>query len=223
MANIIIAVDGPAASGKGTLARRLAGCLNYAYMDTGALYRAVAFEVKSAAGNFDDEREALAACSVLQQKLSAARDGDEILQNPLLRSDDIALGASKVAAIASVRERLLSIQREFAKASHQGKKGVILDGRDIGTVICPDADVKLFITAKDEIRAKRRMKELQSKGIDVKYGAVLADMRDRDKRDSGRKLAPLRPADDAVVIDSSDLSEDQVLEKALQVIEEKLN
>ncbi len=209
----IIAIDGPAASGKGTLARALADALDFAYMDTGALYRAVGFEVLFAGGNPESESDALHGCNILSQKLNS---DDTILSNPDLRNDKIGNAASKVAAIQSVRDALLDIQRNFAKNPAIGKAGAILDGRDIGTVVCPRASLKLYITANMEIRAKRRMKELQSKGFGVTYKAVLEDMRVRDARDKGRKAAPLMPSGDAIVIDTSDLSQGQMLEKALE-------
>ena len=209
----IIAIDGPAASGKGTLARALSEALNFSYMDTGALYRAVGFEVMQAGDNPENEDDALNGCAVLSQKLI---NDPAVLSNPDLRTDKIGNAASKVAVIQSVRDALLDIQRNFAKNPDKGKAGVILDGRDIGTVVCPKAPLKLYITANMEIRAKRRMKELQSKGLDVTYKAVLEDMRARDARDQGRKAAPLRSSDDAVVIDTSDLTQGQMLEKALE-------
>ncbi len=207
----IIAIDGPAASGKGTLSRNLARELNFAHMDTGALYRAVAFEVLEQDKEPSVEDNALDGCKALQVNLHSANP----LSNPDLRTEIIGEAASKVASIQSVRDFLTDMQRDFANNPKDGLDGVILDGRDIGTVICPDAPLKLYITAKCEIRAARRMKELQLKGESVTYEAVLEDMRARDARDSGRKVAPLRPAKDATIIDSSDLSEAQMLENAL--------
>ncbi len=209
----IIAIDGPAASGKGTLAKALAEALDFAYMDTGALYRAVGYEVIQAGGNPENEEDALEGCIALSGKLI---NDESVLANPDLRTDEIGGAASKVAVIQSVRDALLNVQRDFAKSPAKGKSGVILDGRDIGTVVCPNASLKLYITANMEIRAKRRMKELQSKGLDVTYKAVLEDMRARDARDQERKAAPLRPSDDAIVIDTSALTQGQMLEKALE-------
>lgn len=208
----IIAIDGPAASGKGTLSRALADALHFAHMDTGALYRAVGYEVLKANGEAQDEADALAACAVLKGKIS----DPNTLNNPDLRTEIIGTAASKVAAIQPVRDFLLDLQRDFAHAPGQAYKGAVLDGRDIGTVICPEAPLKLFITANDDVRAKRRMKELQSKGLDVTYKAVLEDMRARDARDSARKAAPLQAADDAVIIDSSEKTAADVLEIALK-------
>ena len=210
----IIAIDGPAASGKGTLSRNLAKALNFAHMDTGALYRAVAYEVLQTNKNPSLLDDALSGCDILQQKLKTNQT-DHIFSNPALRTETIGEAASKLSVIQDVRDRLIDIQRSFATAPGDDFAGAILDGRDIGTVICPDALLKLYITAKTEIRAQRRMKELQSKGLEVTYEAVLKDMRARDARDSGRKAAPLKPAEDAIIIDSSALDEDQMLDIAL--------
>ncbi|MEM6781450.1 MAG: (d)CMP kinase [Pseudomonadota bacterium] len=218
MTSKIIAIDGPAASGKGTIGRKIAEKLNYAFLDTGALYRAVAHIVLTADHKPDNEEAAILAAQTLRDTL---QDGD--LDNPALRSDEVGSAASKVATIEGVREELLALQRDFAKSPPNGMEGAVLDGRDIGTIICPDADAKLFITASTEIRAERRYKELQSKGIDVKRGAVLTDMRERDERDSQRSIAPLIPAEDARIINTSDLSADEALNQALAHIADKLS
>lgn len=218
----VIAIDGPAASGKGTLARRLAERLGYAHMDTGALYRAVAHEVLQAGGDCGQEDDALRGCAALEHKIQEGLLG-VTLSDPILRGDEVAQGASQVAAIPAVRAALIDVQRGFAKYPGPGYAGCVLDGRDIGTVICPEAPVKLFVTADVEIRAQRRMKELQSKGIGATYGAVLADMRTRDERDSGRRVAPLRPAEGSVVLDTTGLSEDEVLAEALRAVERALD
>lgn len=215
----VIAIDGPAASGKGTLSRKLAQVLGYAHMDTGALYRAVGLEVLTAGGDPSLEKDALIGCAALSRKLESGK-GQEALASLELRREDVGDAASQVAGIQAVRDALVDIQRRFAKCPPGTVQGAVLDGRDIGTVICPEAPLKLFVTADLEIRAKRRLKELQSKGLPVTYDAVLADMRARDARDSGRKAAPLRPAEDAVVIDSSHLNEAQMLEKALECVKD---
>ncbi len=207
----IIAIDGPAASGKGTLSRGLAAALNFAHMDTGALYRAVGFEVLQVGGDPERENDALKGVARLQEKLKESKP----LDNPDLRLDEVGSAASKVAAIQEVRDALVDVQRDFARSPGAGWNGAILDGRDIGTVICPDAGLKLYITADDAVRAERRMKELQLKGLDVTYKAVLEDMRARDARDTAREAAPLKPAADAVIIDSSDLDASQMLNLAL--------
>lgn len=207
----IIAIDGPAASGKGTLARGLAEALNFAHMDTGALYRAVAFEVLEMGGDPEREDDALKGVVRLQENLKEGKP----LDNPDLRLDEVGSAASKVATLQKVREALVGVQRDFARAPGEGRDGAVLDGRDIGTVICPEAGLKLYITADDAVRAERRMKELQLKGLDVTYKAVLEDMRARDARDTAREAAPLKPAADAVIIDSSDLDATRMLKLAL--------
>ena len=206
----IIAIDGPSASGKGTLARTLAVRLDYPYLDTGALYRAVGHAVLGEGGNPDDEGAALAAATSLR-----LMPGD--LDNPALRTDEVGQAASKVAKFSGVRQALFDFQRDFAYSPKEGIAGVILDGRDIGTVICPDADVKLFVTASVEERAMRRHKELLSKGIATDFETVLVDMRARDARDSGREAAPLKPALDSHLIDTTHMDAAGALEKALSI------
>ena len=223
MSKPVIAVDGPAASGKGTVARKLAEALNFAYMDTGILYRAVAFEVVDSGFSIKDKRDCIDAAKTLIKKIMNSPNPEKITGNPRLRDDDIGQAASKVAAIPQVRETLNDLQRQFAKKPGTGVNGAILDGRDIGTVICPDANLKLFITAKIETRAKRRLKELQSKGIAATYGTVLDDMRERDSRDAQRKDAPMTRAEDAIIIDNSNLNADETLEMALKTAKERLN
>ncbi len=214
----IIAIDGPAASGKGTLARSLAKELNFAYLDTGALYRMVGYTVLERGGDPADTQEAIEAAEFLRDYFSP-----DLLDNPDLRNDESGSAASKVAVVPQVRKALLDLQRNFAKSPPKPYSGAILDGRDIGTVICPDAPVKLFITASDEIRAQRRLKELHSRGIEATYDTVLKDMRERDARDASRDAAPMKPADDAVTIDSSDLTADQMFENALKIIKERIS
>lgn len=219
--NMVVAIDGPAASGKGTLARKIAQELNFAYLDTGALYRATAYEVTKAGGDPECGDDAAKAVKALNEKLSYAQDPSEILGNPALRTDETGSAASCVAAIQPVRDALLTLQKNFAQNPGDDKNGAILDGRDIGTVICPDADVKLFITASVEVRAERRLKELQSKGLSVTSEAVLKDMRARDERDASRQVAPMKPAEDAIVIDTSDLNAEAAYERALDIIKDK--
>ena len=207
---MIIAIDGPAAAGKGTLAHRLADRFGLARLDTGLLYRAVGVKVT---GRGQDPSHTDVA-------VAAARDlapGD--LGDKALRGDAAAEAASKVAAIPRVREVLLDFQRNFARNPPDGASGVVIDGRDIGTVVCPDAEIKFFITADVEIRAERRLKELQERGLEAIYGRVLRDMKGRDARDSGRDVAPLEPADDAHRIDTGDLDADGVFAVALGFIE----
>jgi cytidylate kinase len=203
---MIIAIDGPAASGKGTLARGLAATLGFAHLDTGMIYRAVAARVLAAG---EDPRDAAAA----QRAAQALRAAD--LQRGDLRRQEVGQGASVVAAIPDVRAALLAFQRDFAAHPPGGRAGVVLDGRDIGTVVCPGAAVKFFVTASPEIRARRRHKELLDGGGKSIYARVLQEVRDRDARDSGREAAPLRPAEDAIVLDTTELSAEAVLAAAL--------
>jgi cytidylate kinase len=207
---MIIAVDGPAAAGKGTLARRLALALNLAYLDTGALYRAVGLSVLRAGGDPADKAAAVEAAENLDRG---------ILDEPELRGDAAANAASQVAAIPAVRKELLVFQRDFAANPPAGKKGAILDGRDIGTVVCPKADVKIFVTASAEVRAERRLKELQARGIEAIYAEVLQDMKERDARDQARAVAPLVPAEDATILDTTDLDADDAFEQALAIVD----
>jgi CMP/dCMP kinase len=204
----IIAIDGPAAAGKGTLARRLAAELGFDYLDTGLIYRAVGMKLARAGLDPADVALAERAAQDLSPTDLAATD---------LRIDEAAQAASKVASIPGVRAALLDFQRRFA-AHPPGGKGAVLDGRDIGTVVCPQAGVKLFVTASVEKRAERRLKELQEKGLGAIYGTVLADMRERDERDTNRAVAPLVPAQDAAVLDTSDLDADQAFAAAIGII-----
>jgi len=208
---VIITVDGPAAAGKGTLARRLAEHFGYDFLDTGSLYRAVGLKVLRSGKNPADPAAALAAAENLDL---------DLLVDPALRSEAAGNAASLVAAQPPVRAALLDFQRDFAH-DPPGGEGAVLDGRDAGTVVSPDADVKFFITASAEARAMRRLRELQAKGQPAIWDAVLQDMRDRDARDSKRDVAPLKPAADAVVIDTTELSADQVFETALAIVEAK--
>ncbi len=206
---MIIAIDGPAAAGKGTLARRLAAHFGLAYLDTGLLYRATGKRVLDAGADPEDAAAAEAAARALTP-------GD--LDAPGLRADDVAQAASKVSAIPGVRAALLEFQRAFAAAPPEGRGGAVLDGRDIGTVVCPDASTKLFVTASAEVRAERRLKELQGRGDGAIYSRVLQDMKERDARDQSRAVSPLEPASDAHQLDTSDMDADQVFALALRII-----
>ncbi|MBC7906366.1 MAG: (d)CMP kinase [Rhodospirillaceae bacterium] len=208
----IIAIDGPAAAGKGTLARRLAAALGYDYLDTGLIYRAVGMNLARAGIDPADIVKAEAAAQALQPNDLAATD---------LRNDEAAQAASKVAVIPGVRAALLDFQRLFA-AQPPGGQGAVLDGRDIGTVVCPQAPIKLFVTASLEKRAERRLKELLDRGLEAIPSTVLADMRERDERDSKRAVAPLVPADDAFVLDTSDLDADQAFTAAVAFIRSRI-
>ena len=206
---MIIAIDGPAASGKGTLAKRIADYWGLPCLDTGLLYRAVARDVAARGFRLDDRWAAL----VQARSLDLGR-----LDDPGLRTPQAGDAASIVARIPEVRSALLVYQRAFA--AQPG--GAVLDGRDIGTVVCPDADAKLFITASVQARADRRVKELQGRGETAIYARVLQDMQERDARDQGRSISPTKPATDALIIDTSDLMADQVFERALAFIASKM-
>lgn len=203
---IIVAIDGPAASGKGTLAKRLAEHMGLPYLDTGLLYRAVARDVAAAGKQLEDAEAAVLAAKCID----AASLADPALRGP--RAGD---AASIVAKIPEVRTALLEYQRTFAR---QGSGGAILDGRDIGTVVCPDANIKLFINASDEARARRRHLEHQARGEVIGFEQVLEDLRRRDARDSSRSVAPLEAARDAIHLDTTELSADQAFEAAVKII-----
>ena len=201
---MIIAVDGPAAAGKGTIARALAQHFGYHFLDTGTLYRRVGLALLETS---DDPRNVKAAVTIAQNLNSHPYSDLE------LRTEAVGAAASIVAVIPEVRTALLAYQRNFADQL----PGTVLDGRDIGTVVCPDADVKLFITASPEVRARRRLAELKSYGADVSFDVVLADIRQRDKRDRTRAVAPLASAADAVVIDTSKMTSEEAIAAAMRV------
>lgn len=203
---MIIAVDGPTASGKGTVAKHLAARYGLKLLDTGTLYRAVGLAVLDADGDPADEAAALAAAQALNL---AAIDQDRI------RSSAAGAAASKVAAQPAVRAALLKAQRDFAA----DPAGAVLDGRDIGTIICPDADVKLFITASLDARTGRRLKELQARGETIDFETLKAQIQERDARDMGRTDAPLRQAPDAHVLDTTDLNVEQAAAAAFQIVD----
>lgn len=203
-----IAVDGPAASGKGTIARALARHYELPHMDTGLLYRAVALNLWRWGGDPSSEFEALRACDML------SIDPDD----PELRSEPVSKIASAVSAYPAVRAALLERQQDFARQAG----GAVLDGRDIGTVVAPEARVKLYVTATPEVRAKRRMKELQQRGMPAHFDDVLADIRARDERDTTREVAPLKQAPDAILLDTSALNVDGAIAEAVRLVEERL-
>lgn len=211
--SFVVAIDGPAASGKGTVARAVARHFGFAHLDTGLLYRAVGKRLV-------EEGAPVAAGA-------AARAARELKPDDLdpgaLRGDAVARAASEAAAIPEVRQALLEFQRAFAAREGGRTGGAVLDGRDIGTVVCPDADVKLFVVAADEERARRRLAELRQRGDDTTYEAVLADLRSRDSRDSGRAISPLKRADDAHLLDTTELSIDAAVARATEIIEQALS
>jgi cytidylate kinase len=205
---LVIAVDGPAASGKGTIARALAKHFGLPHMDTGLLYRAVALKLWRWGGDPNVEFEALRACD----DLGFDPDDEE------LRSEPVSRIASRVSSYPSVREALLQRQKDFAAQPD----GAVLDGRDIGTVIAPDADAKLFVTASAEVRAQRRVRELLGRGMPGHYDDVLLDIQARDERDANRDIAPLMQAEDADLLDTSDLDIDRSIAEAIRLVEARV-
>jgi cytidylate kinase len=205
---MIVAVDGPAAAGKGTLARALARHYNFHFLDTGSLYRMVGLAVLSQGQDPRDAEIAAAAAKSLRPDLMHEQD---------LRNEKVAAAASIVAANLAVREALLGFQRAFARRA----PGAVLDGRDIGTVVCPDAEAKIFVTASPEVRARRRHAELAERGDHMAFESVLADIRGRDERDRNRIHAPLVPANDAYVLETSAMTRDEALTAAIRFVDGK--
>ncbi|MBA3940453.1 MAG: (d)CMP kinase [Sphingopyxis sp.] len=205
---MIIAVDGPTASGKGTLARQLGQHFGLPVLDTGLLYRAVGYQTQLNHGDPDDAADALAACDF----------PDSLLDDPALRFESTGSLASRVSVHPAVRAALFQRQVDFANQPG----GAVLDGRDIGTVIAPHADAKLFVTAHAEERARRRHAEMRARGVDINYDAVLADIHSRDARDTGRADAPLLRADDAMLLDNSAMDRDAALAAAIAFVESRV-
>lgn len=204
---MMIAVDGPSAAGKGTLARGLARALGYHFLDTGSLYRAVGLMMIKHGKALEDAESAA--------HFAAALDVDKIADHEL-RNERVAEAASRISAYPQVRKNLLEFQRAFARKA----PGAVLDGRDIGTVVCPDADLKFFVTAATDVRARRRFDELRGQGVATTYEAVLADVMARDERDATRTTAPTAMADDAIMIDTSELTAEEVLKAVLEVVKD---
>jgi CMP/dCMP kinase len=203
---MIIAIDGPAASGKGTLAKRLAAHYGLRHLDTGVIYRAVAHALISMGADLQDEAAAVRAAQGLDP---------ETFGNPALKSHDVGTAASVVSAIPRVREALVEFQRQFAAKP----PGAVLDGRDIGTVICPDADVKIFVVADPRVRARRRTMEARGRGEEADEATILADILARDERDQNRAVAPLKPAKDAYLLDNSNLDIEGGVRAAIDIVE----
>ncbi len=214
---MIIAIDGPAAAGKGTLAQNLAKHFHYAFLDTGRLYRAVGYAVLQAGKDPADEEAAVGEAKKLKPESI-----NKLLENPALREEASGEAASKVAVIPAVRAALLDLQRDFARnpffVDGSAAKGAVLDGRDIGTVVCPDADFKFFVTASPEVRATRRFKELRERGENPDYDTILKDVKARDERDSNRAAAPLKAAADAKILDTSDMNAEEAYQHALDMM-----
>ena len=204
---MIIAVDGPTASGKGTVSKELAKHFGLPFLDTGLLYRAVGWTLREQGGDADNPADALAACNF----------ESALLDNPGLRSEAVGGLASRVSVHPDVRRALDKRQKDFARQPG----GAVLDGRDIGTVIAPDADVKLFVTASSEARAVRRFEEMKRRGEQVDFDDILADILQRDERDQNRAVAPLKPAADAVLLDTTNLTIDAAIQQAIALVNAK--
>ncbi len=214
MSGMVIAIDGPAAAGKGTLGRMLAAHFRLAYLDTGALDRAVALRLLRAGGDPTDVSAAVAAARAIEP-------GD--LEDPALRGDAVAGAASRVAALPEVRAALIAYQRRFAAEPPGRARGAVIDGRDIGTVVCPDASHKLFVTASLEARARRRLEELEGRGIAARADEVEREMEERDARDSEREVSPLAPAPDAYLLDTTNLDIDSAFTAAKAYISARVS
>jgi len=209
---MMIAIDGPAGAGKGTLARQLARIYHLAHLDTGLLYRAVGLKMLEKGEDLANEKAAIEMALSLH-----AKD----LKNPALRDEAVGNAASHVASVKKVRDILLTFQRNFANTPPADRQGVVLDGRDIGRVVLPDAPCKIYVTASPEVRAERRLKELHEKGIDSIYEAILEDIKVRDARDQTRKISPLCAAPDAYLLDTSTMKIHEVVEKARVYVDSK--
>ncbi len=219
---MIIAIDGPAGSGKSTIAKLLAQRLGFTYIDTGAMYRAVALKVKKNGINPEDKEKIIKILENTKIELKPDKNGVKVFLDgedvsSLIRTEEIGKIASKIARIPEVRKKLVQLQRELGKKA----KNAVIEGRDTGTVIFPDAELKIFMTASPEERAKRRYKELKEKGLNVSYETILREIKERDYLDETRKDSPLKPAKDAVIIDTTGKSLEEVLNQVLSLVEER--
>ena len=222
--SIAVAIDGPAGAGKSTIARAAAKSLGFIYVDTGALYRSIGLNAIRKGIDLADTKAVENTLEGLKVELSFDAEGSQIVLlngedvSSLIRTPEVSMSASRVSAVPAVRAFLLDLQRNMAKT-----QSVIMDGRDIGTVVLPDAEVKIFLTASPEIRAKRRYDELIEKGQDVKYEDVLADVIERDYNDSHREIAPLKPAEDSIMFDTTGFTLQQSIDRLITMVKEKLN
>lgn len=220
---ISVAIDGPAGAGKSTIAKLASKKLGYIYIDTGALYRSIGYYVISKGGDLDNAESVISYLPEITAEIKFIDEVQHVFINgedvsDKIRTEEVSKAASKVSAIPKVREFLLEMQRGFAK-----KYNVIMDGRDIGTVVLPDAQVKIFLTASAEVRASRRYKEQVERGLKVNYDEILADIKDRDYRDEHREIAPLKPAADSVYLDTSDFDVEQSADAVIKTINDKIN
>lgn len=220
---IVIAVDGPGGAGKGELTKRLARSLGYELLDSGAIYRVLAYAARKAGLALFDEDSLVQEALVVNLAFDPQEDGVHVILNGedvslAIRTEEAGANASKVAVLPRVRQALLARQRDFRQ-----EPGLVADGRDMGTVVFPDAQVKIFLDASCEVRAIRRVLQLERSGKKADYAAILQEITERDERDRNRAVAPLKPADDAVIIDSSDMTIDEVFNKAMDIVREKLD
>lgn len=219
---INIAIDGPAGAGKSTIAKRVAKELSYIYVDTGAMYRAMALYLHRLGISAEDTEKIAESCSGAEISIEYI-DGEQVVLlggenvNPLLRTREVSEMASKSSAVPQVRTRLVQLQQELGK-----KQNVVMDGRDIGTVVLPDAQVKIYLTASVDVRAKRRWLELKEKGEDPVYEEIAREIEERDNRDMTREVSPLRIADDAVLVDSSAMTIEEVAEYILKIVHSRV-
>jgi len=218
-----IAIDGPAGAGKSTIAKLVAKKMGYIYVDTGALYRAIAYYLLTNKIDIEDETALTKACESISVEIKYEQDAQQVYLNgknvtPFLRTEETGNMASKSSAKAPVRAALLDLQRDMAK-----EYNVVMDGRDIGTNVLPDAEVKIYLTASSKERANRRYKELVEKGEEADFDKIEADIIERDERDMNRAIAPLKQADDAVLVDSSDMSIDEVVESIMSAAHSRLS
>ncbi|MDD6318630.1 MAG: (d)CMP kinase [Succinatimonas hippei] len=219
----VIAVDGPGGAGKGELTRRLASELGFKLLDSGAIYRVLAYAARKAGLALFDEDSLCQEAAVMDLSFEPTEKGVHVLLggqdvSSAIRTEEAGVNASKVAQLPSVRKALLQRQRDFRQ-----EPGLVADGRDMGTVVFPDAQVKIFLDAAAEVRAQRRVKQLQSAGKEADFELILSEIKERDERDRNRLIAPLKPADDAVVLDSSELGIDEVFARAMEIIKSRIS
>ena len=219
---ISVAIDGPAGAGKSTIAKTASKKLGYIYIDTGALYRSIGYFVVSNGGDIDNAESVVSFLPNISAEIKFIDEAQHVFINgedvsDKIRTEEISRAASKVSAIPKVREFLLELQRGFAK-----KYNVVMDDRDIGTVVLPNAQVKIFLTASAEERAKRRYKEQIERGLDVSFDEILADIKERDYRDENREIAPLKPAEDSILVDTSNLNIEQSVQAVIDTVKSKI-